>query len=79
MTKIYDFNFNAFADNTLPIQVIKTIVIELEGIKIAAIIGFNFPCTAKLRPTILYTTEIAKLNQMMFFIYRAIFNNFGNC
>lgn len=39
--------------NKEPNQVNKTIEIELDGIRIAAIIGLKLPVTAKLKPIIL--------------------------
>ncbi len=39
----------------------KTTVIELKGIKIAAITGDKFAETAKLNPTMLYINEMIKL------------------
>ena len=54
---IYDFyhifNFNIFADMIEAIHVNRTMVMELAGINIAAIIGFNSARTAKNRPTTL--------------------------
>jgi hypothetical protein len=44
------FNFNIFADNVEAIQVKSTMVMELAGINIAAIIGFNSARTAKNKP-----------------------------
>ena len=48
----------------------KTIVIELKGIRIAAIKGLNIPETAMIIPLILYTKE--KPRQ----IFRTILENF---
>jgi hypothetical protein len=54
---IYDFyhifNFNIFADVVEAIHVNRTMVMELAGINMAAIIGFNSARTAKNKPTTL--------------------------
>lgn len=47
------FNFNIFAEIMDEIHVKRTIEIELTGIKMAAIIGFNSARTAKNKPTTL--------------------------
>ena len=62
----YDFYhvlFNPFfnAANSLIPYVTKTILIELHGIKIAAIKGDNVPCTAKYNPITLYKIDNTKL------------------
>ena len=45
------------AKNEMLVVVKATIVTELTGIKIAATTGDRYPCTAKVRPTILYKNE----------------------
>jgi len=54
---IYDFyhifSFNIFAENVEAIHVKRTMVMELAGINIAAIIGLRSARTAKNKPTTL--------------------------
>jgi hypothetical protein len=46
-------------------------LMELTGIRIAAIIGDKTPCTAKLNPTILYSIDKIKLQVITFLPDRA--------
>jgi len=54
------FNFFPIRFETTVVNI--TILIELKGIKIAAITGSNCPVTAKYKPMILYKNESIKLH-----------------
>jgi hypothetical protein len=61
------YNRNRLLTTLLATLVNTTILIELNGIKIAAIIGVSCPVTAKYSPTILYKKEKKKAHFMIFF------------
>lgn len=46
-----------------------TILIELIGIRMAAITGFSCPVTAKYNPITLYNKDKTKLNFMIFMAF----------
>jgi len=72
------FSLNLLAIYKEPNHVNSTIEIELDGIKIAATIGFKLPLTAKLNPTMLYIIDRVKLHHIICRIPFAINKNLGN-
>ena len=60
-------NHSNFLPTKLVAMVVKTtMLIELNGIKMAATTGANCPVTAKYNPMILYKNESAKLHLIIF-------------
>ena len=61
------FNYFNFFPKIFVIAVANTTtLIELNGIKTAAIMGCNCPVTAKKSPMILYNKDMIKLNLIIF-------------